>query len=159
MARFFGKHRPYADLLPQATSSDGVTGTGAPLNGWNSCVALFSAGSGGGTSDATAVFVVQKNTVTSVASDAASTDWVDISAATQTLGPGVDSDASLGGDEYVDLDIVGLGLSTGLLRIKATAAPTGASNANIVSGFLVFYDKTGTLTDTDLTITQVAAST
>ena len=114
-------------LSAVAPSSDGTAGTGLPLSGYNRVVAYASVGVGFADSDATMTIKFQKDIVTEVDSDAASTDWVDITASSVTVTPDTLDSTGEGGLEVWDFDLVGLGLSTGLLRPHATVSAAGGT--------------------------------
>ena len=142
-------------IYPQLASSDAVNGTALPLDGYSRALVSFSGGLvSTGDSDDLITFLVQKNIVTNIASDAASSDWVTITLATQILGPPATSDIPLG-LEFIDLDLAEHSLSTGLLRASATGS-LGIS-ASMASQF-IFYRQTGKNADSAMTITKPASS-
>jgi hypothetical protein len=156
MARSMQGHSLVAQsIYPQSCSSDGVTGAGLALDGYSRAfIGCFGGLVATGDSDDTVTFTVSKNIVTNVASDAASSDWVVITAATQTLGPSADTDTVIG-QEFIDLDFAEHGLSTGLLRLGALSSEGCAAS---VTGIFQFYRETGKNGDSAMTITKPASS-
>ena len=145
----------YATLLdPFAVTSDGKTGSYVDYNMYNRAVIAFHAGiPTTGDSDDTVTFLIHKVDDIAAASAAAS-DHVDITAATQTLGPGADSDTAFG-EEFLDIDFVEHGLTNGCLNVTADASlgcvvPCSAS--------IILYKPSGEHTDTAMTITDPASS-
>ena len=157
MARSMQGHSLIAQsIYPQSCSSDGVTGTALTLDGYDRAfIGCYAGLVATGDTDDTVTFTVSKNIVTNVASDAASTDWVVITAAAQTVGPPAgDSDVVLG-LEFIDLDFTEHGLSTGLLRLGALSSEGCAAS---IAGIFQFYRQTGKNNDSSMTVTKPASS-
>jgi hypothetical protein len=127
-------------LSIRATSSDGVTGAGFAINGYNRVALRFDSGViTTGDSDDVVVCTVDKASIATIDTDAAASDWSTITAATQTLGPSADSDTALTG-EFLDIDLVEHGLSTGMLRVKMTGSLGAVSQVHCTA---ILYGRTG----------------
>lgn len=148
-----GKVYPYVSLAPVSVTSDGANGAWVDFNGWNRALVICTAGLvATGDSDDTMTFLVQKSDVAAAA--AAASDVVDITAATQTVGASASTDVALG-TEFIDLNLVVHGLSSGALRVTATASE-GCAAAS--SATIILYDRNGLCSDTAMTVVYPAAS-
>ena len=153
MTTFQGKHKVASVLDPISVDSDGVTGNYVDYNGYSR--AFFVLGGGlvsGGDSDDTLTLTVSKSAV--AAATAAASDETVITAAAVTLGPSADTDTALG-LEFIDLDLVAHGLTTGSLIVNALASEGGTA---IGYADIVLYNKSGVTSDTSMTITVPASS-
>lgn len=127
MSNLHSKVNIHSGLTAAGPSSDGSAGVGLAINGYNKVMAIANVGAGFATSDATVIVKFQKDIVTTVDSDAASTDWVDITASSVTFTPDTLDSTGKGGIKVWDFDLVGLGLTTGLLRPHATVSAAGGT--------------------------------
>lgn len=148
-----GKVLPVVSLAPVSVTSDGANGAWVDYNGWNRALIICHAGLvATGDSDDTMTFLVQKSAI--AAASAAASDVVDITAATQTVGASASTDVALGA-EFIDLDFRIHSLTTGALRVSATASE-GCAAASAAT--IILYDRNGTLSDTAMTIATPASS-
>jgi hypothetical protein len=156
---FQGKHKHNVSLNAISVDSDGVDGAWVSIDGFNRAFVSCMAGEPtAGDSDSAFTFLVYKDTTTNVVSDGSSDDEVAITAATQTIALiAGDSDAVIGGAEYLDIDFVAHGLTTGLLRVTATAS-AGAASAAPCAATIILYDRCGLNSDTSMTITVPAST-
>ena len=138
-------------VAPQTVDTTGaVAGAGVALDGFNFAQCLVSAGTPLD-SDTILTITFQKNSVTNVASDAASTDWSALGTVTYSV-TFTDSTSTAAGIYWIDL--VKHGLSTGLLRASTTVSE--ADTANLATWW-IFTKPSQKLPDSDNpTVTEIS---
>jgi hypothetical protein len=135
----------WVELIPiQASSSDGVTGAGYSINGFNRVAIRFDSGVfTTGDSDDTVTCAIDYTQIATLDTNAAASDWTTITAATQTLGPSADSDTQMTG-EFLDISLPKHGISTGMIRAVMTDSLGGVSQVHCTA---ILYAPTGRTPD------------
>ena len=138
-------------VAPQQVDTNAATaGVGVPIDGFNFAHALVMAGSALD-SDASLTITFQKNIVTNVASDAASSDWSAIGTATYSI---TFTDTTSSVIRLYWLDLVKIGMSTGLLRASTTVSVADTAQLSVA---WIFTKASQRLPDSDNpTITEIA---
>jgi hypothetical protein len=121
------------DIAPFAVTTAAKTGAGAKFTGYN--VAWWVVDCGVATdSDDTVTFKIQYNTVTDVASDAAATDWSDLS--TDSFSITQTTSDTTRGPFICKIDLRKWQLTRGLLR--GYAIGVGESDTTLVDSMFIF---------------------
>lgn len=139
------QHSKWVELIPiQAGSSDGITGAGVAVNGYNRVVIRFDAGvMTTGDSDDVVTCTIDYATISTLDTNAAASDWTTITAATQTLGPSADTNTQMTA-EFLDLSFAKHGISTGMIRAVMANSPTSVAQVHCTA---ILYQPTGKTPD------------